>query len=189
MTRKLRVGFDLDGVLLYNPARIIRPIVKLLKHKRIIKRKELDFYIPKTKLQKFFWSIFHKSSLFLAPGYKDLKQLVNEGKIEAFLITGRFAHLKGDYESWLKKLDANHVFIKSFYNQHDKQPHKYKYQITKKLKLDIFVEDNYDIVSYIYEKNPKLKVFWISNIFDRKISYPYKFLDLKQALKKLQDYL
>ena len=31
MKRILKVGFDLDGVILYNPIRFVRPIAKLLK--------------------------------------------------------------------------------------------------------------------------------------------------------------
>ncbi|MCS6956674.1 MAG: hypothetical protein NZM02_02405, partial [Patescibacteria group bacterium] len=58
----LRVGFDMDGVLLYNPARIFRPIIFFLK-KFLLKRDVNKFYYPKTKLEKLIWLFLHKTSL------------------------------------------------------------------------------------------------------------------------------
>ena len=78
----IKVGFDLDGVLLYNPARIIRPFVKRVKHQFVPKR-ESTFYIPRTKPEKMFWSFLHLSSIFPADGWREIKQLVDDKKIEA----------------------------------------------------------------------------------------------------------
>ena len=105
MNKILKVGFDLDGVILYNQARIIRPIVCLLKKKHLLKRKQLQFFVPKTKLQEFMWYLFHKSSIFAAPGLNEVRQLVKAGKIEAYIVTGRFSHLKNDFERWQKKIN------------------------------------------------------------------------------------
>jgi len=59
----------------------------------------------------------------------------------------------------------------------------------KKLDLDVFVEDNWDIVHYLDSKfkiqHLKHKVLWIYNILDKKIHYPYKYSSLKQAVKTL----
>jgi len=46
--RPLRVGFDLDGVLLYNPARIARPLVAFVK-KHFLKKRTKLFLYPKIK--------------------------------------------------------------------------------------------------------------------------------------------
>ena len=56
-----------------------------------------------------------------------------------------------------------------------------------KLKLDIYVEDNWDIIEKL-NHHTKAKIFWITNIVDRKIPYQFKFSSLKevcQYLKKL----
>ena len=57
----------------------------------------------------------------------------------------------------------------------------------KKLGLDVYVEDNWDIVRYLNlkVKSQKSKVYWIYNILDRKIKYQYKFSSLKKVAKKL----
>jgi hypothetical protein len=55
----------------------------------------------------------------------------------------------------------------------------------KKLNLDIFVEDNWDIVKYL--KNiKKTKIFWIYNLLDKKIKYQYKFKSLKEVVSFLK---
>ncbi|MBT4652637.1 MAG: hypothetical protein HN981_01275, partial [Candidatus Pacebacteria bacterium] len=105
--KPIRVGFDMDGVLLYNPARIVRPLVSILKKKKIIHRKELQFFVPETIWQKTFWKFFHKSSLFVSPGMKQIEQLVKDGKIEAYVVTGRFGHLEKDTNKWFKKFNKN----------------------------------------------------------------------------------
>ena len=71
----LKVGFDLDGVLLYNPARIARPIIVFLK--KIFLKKEVNkFHYPKTRIQKLIWLIFHKVVFGPAFGYDELKKLI-----------------------------------------------------------------------------------------------------------------
>lgn len=195
MTKKiLKVGFDLDGVLLYNPARLFRPIIALIKRKKIIiNRNHLEFYVPKPGLGQFFWELLHKSSMWLAPGFNEIEELKKAKKIEAYLITGRFGHLQENYEMWRKKMNADSLFMKSFMNSSDEQPHLFKERLIRELKLDYFIEDNWDIVRYLasrfnqsrQEKNA-VKIIWLSNIIDFKISYPYKVKSLKQAISLIK---
>jgi len=186
----LKVGFDLDGVLLYNPARIFRPIIYFIK-KYILKRKTNQFYYPKNKLEKLIWLFLHKSSLFPAPGVKKIKQLIKEKKIKAYVISARYESLKEDFLFWKKKIDPENLFSSWYYNEKNDQPHLYKEKMIKKLKLDVFVEDNWDIVKYLKTQNSKLKtekktkIFWIYNLLDRNIKYRYKFSSLKEVIKKI----
>ena len=195
MTKKiLKVGFDLDGVLLYNPARLFRPIIALIKRKKIIiNRNHLEFYVPKPGLGQFFWELLHKSSMWLAPGFNEIEELKKAKKIEAYLITGRFGHLQENYEMWRKKMNADSLFMKSFMNSGDEQPHLFKERLIRELKLDYFIEDNWDIVRYLAsrfnqsrQEKKVVKIIWLSNIFDFKISYPYKVKSLKQAISLIK---
>lgn len=187
-SKPLRVGFDMDGVLLYNPARIIRPFISLLKKKKVLERKELEFYVPHPGWEEFFWEMLHKSSFCLAPGYKQILQLRKQNLIEPYLITARFNHLKKDYLKWKKRMKADEVFKQCFINDQDEQPHLFKERMIKELKLDVFVEDNWDIVHYLDQmsslanKKNKPKIIWVSNIFDHKIKYFHKVTSLKQAI-------
>jgi len=188
----LKVGFDLDGVLLYNPVRIFRPIIYFIK-KYILKRKTNQFYYPKNKLEQLIWLFLHKSSLFPAPGVKEIKQLIKEKKIKAYVISARYESLKEDFLFWKKKIDPENLFSSWYYNEKNDQPHLYKEKMIKKLNLDIFVEDNWDIVKYLKTQNSKLKsgkktkIFWIYNLLDRNIKYWYKFSSLKEVIKKYHE--
>ncbi|GIW64652.1 MAG: hypothetical protein KatS3mg092_0585 [Patescibacteria group bacterium] len=70
----------------------------------------------------------------------------------------------------------------------NQQPYDFKAQMIKKLNLDIFVEDNWDIVKKLKVKSQKSKVktkiFWICNLLDRNIKYQYKFKNLKEVVSK-----
>ncbi len=186
MKKQLRVGFDLDGVLLYNPLRITRPIVSIAK-KLFFKKNGLHFYFPQTNWEKQLWQLFHKSSIFVAPGLDEIKTMVKENKIKAYIITARYSFLKNDLDQWLKKMKVNRYFSGVYYNQKDEQSHIFKERTIKKLSLDIFVEDNWDIVNYLKNKKLKSKTYWIYNIFDRNYSYLDKFPNLKSTVKKIKE--
>jgi hypothetical protein len=142
----LKVGFDLDGVILYNPARVVRPIIHIYK-KYILKKSSTKFRIPKSKWEKCILAFLHKSSIFIAPGFEDIRRLVKEGKIEAYLITARFSFLKPDFDKWLSKMKAQEIFKAIHLNEQDEQPHLYKAKLVDKYNLDVFVDDNWDIVN------------------------------------------
>lgn len=188
--KTLKVGFDLDGVLLYNPARIVRPIIALMKKKKLIfHRDQLEFYVPEPGLGQFFWELLHKSSVWLAPGFEQIEKLKQEGLIEPYLITGRFGHLQDDYFKWKKKMNADQIFVKSFMNDRNEQPHLFKERLIKELKLDYFIEDNWDIVQYLDQRfstslkqKSSVKIIWLSNILDFRIDYHAKANSLKQAI-------
>ena len=179
----LKVGFDLDGVLLYNPARIFRPITMNLK-KLLPKKKDVDrvhFYYPTSPLEQRVWHIVHWSSLFVADGFEDIKNLTKDRQIEAYIVTSRYDCLKSDFQRWLKTLNKENSFVKTFHNEKNLQPHVFKAEKIKELGLDFFVEDNWDIVRHI-NKNTKTQTLWISNALDREIPYDLKFFTLKYAM-------
>ncbi len=183
----VKVGFDLDGVLLYNPARIIRPFVKSFKHAFIPKR-EQSFYIPRTKPEEMFWSFLHLSSIFPAGGWHEIQRLVDEKKIDAYVVTARFGFMKPDIDRWMKILNKENIFTDIIYNTKYNQPHLYKEETIKKLGLDIFVEDNWDIVKHL-SRNTNTRTYWVYNIFDKKIDYTYKVPSLSKALEEINSYI
>ena len=178
--KKLKVGFDLDGVLLYNPARIVRAPVVRIKH-LFFPKKDNVFYVPTTGPERFLWHIFHLSSIFIAGGFSDIKKLREKGIIEPYLITARYDFLKPDLKRWLRLMKAHDTFEGVFMNENNMQPHEYKEKLVKRLDLDVFVEDNWDVVAHL-NKTSRSKNLWIYNIFDRNIHYPLRFASLRNAL-------
>ena len=180
----LKVGFDLDGVLLYNPARVVRPIIAFTK-KYILKRDLNKFYYPKSGLEKLIWKLFHHTSLWSASGIDDLLKLISDRKIEAYVVSARYELLEADFKKWVKVIDPKKQFSGYFFKKKNQHPQILNKQMIKKLGLDVFVEDNWDIVKHL---NSKAKIFWIYNILDRNKDYKYKFSNLKATvdyLKKL----
>ncbi len=179
----LKIGFDLDGVLLYNPARVFRPITigfkKLLPKK--LGKDHTHFYYPKSPLEKMLWHMVHWSSMFVADGFDDIKELTKNRSIEAYIVTSRYDCLKKDFDRWLRTLNKDNSFVKTFHNEKNLQPHVFKAQKINELGLDYFVEDNWDIVRHINAKT-KTPTLWISNALDREISYDLKFFTLKDAI-------
>jgi len=186
----MKVGFDLDGVLLYNPARIFRPITvglkSLLKSSKESQKKPLThFYYPKSSLEQLLWHIVHWSSMFISPGFEKIQQLSQQENIEAYIVTSRYDCLKNDFERWLKRMNAKKYFHQTYHNKDNLQPHVFKEKMINKLKLSYFIEDNWDIVQHI-NKTTSAKVLWISNSFDAHIPYDLKFLSLKDAMVYLE---
>lgn len=185
-SRTIRIGFDLDGVLLYNPARIIRPVVYLVK-KLLFQKNVGTFWVPQKPWEQYIWLLFHKSSIFPAPGIPHIKTLVKQNRIKAYLITGRYNFLKKDLEQWIKNMNLTPFFESIHYNAKNEQPHLFKERTIKKLKLDYFVEDNWDIVEYLNsQKKNNATILWIYNIFDRGIDYKNKFPHLKKAIESIK---
>ncbi|NCO88386.1 hypothetical protein GW881_00520, partial [Candidatus Roizmanbacteria bacterium] len=77
------------------------------------------------------------------------------------------------------------------HNSKNEQPHIFKEKMIKKLNLDIYVEDNWDIVNYLEKKNfedgnKQRKIVWIYNFFDRQIKYKDRFPILRSAIKMIR---
>ena len=138
-----------------------------------------------------FWEILHESSIFPAKGVDLLKKLVNDEKIEAHLVTARYSFLDDHLYNWLDKYNLRTIFKTITLNNEDEQPHLFKEKIIKKYKLDIFIEDNFDIVKYLAQnsklktQNSTLRIFWIYNILDRWNNFPNKFPYLEKALEEI----
>lgn len=187
MARSLKVGFDLDGVILYNPARIIRPLMASFK-KLVLKKKKLRFYVPKTNWEKQLWHLFHKSSLFLAPGFHRIEEMVKAKKIEAYIITARYNFLKDDFHTWVQKMGAHTYCVAYHHNESDNQPHLYKEEMVRRYDLDVFVEDNLDIVLHLKKTFPEKEIIWIYNMLDKKIQYEPKYPNLQLAIDHINSY-
>jgi hypothetical protein len=184
----LKIGLDLDGVVLFNPIRIFRPFTGLIKPLIFKKNKSNEFYFPHTSIEKFVWRLLHKTSLWPAKGMDEIIKMSKKNNVKLYLITSRYDFLKEDFEEWVKKLKAESYFAECIYNKDNLQPQLYKENLIEKLDLDIFVEDNWGIVEHLYRKlkDKGVKIFWISNILDQKINYPYKFMSLLELVNFLK---
>lgn len=177
----MQVGIDFDGVLAYNPFRVIRAPVTYVKQ-HLLGKKDTEFFIPQSAFDKWMWTVLHESSIFPSVGVGLLKELVKQKQIIAHLVTARYSFLQPQLYSWLKKNDLEQYFDTITLNMNDQQPHMYKADIISKQKFDYFIEDNLDIVKHIKDQS-HTDVLWIYNVLDRAYPYDKKFPYLKKALE------
>lgn len=184
---KFRVGFDLDGVILYNPIRTFRPLASFFKFLKpyLFHEQSESFYFPNSHLEKFVWKQLHKTSFRIADGFDEISKMVKKGVFEAYLVTSRYDFLRRDFEYWVRKLNAKSIFKQYYYNKTNMQPNAFKRHMIEKLQLDYFVEDNWGVIQKLNGSLKRVKVLWISNVLDRNIQYQYKFF----SLKEVADYL
>jgi len=180
-----RIGFDMDGVLLYNPSRVFRALISRSKQAHLFPRKELEFYHPKTNLEKLLWVLVHQSSFKLADGFRDLENFARNNQVELHIVSARFACLQADSKKWLKRLNRQQIFTSCNFNDQDEQPHLFKARMIEKLKLDYFVEDNFDVVHYLATTQTQTEIWWLSNMLDQRIAYPHKFVNFKEVVAAL----
>ncbi len=183
MARKIKIGLDFDGVVAYNPFRIIRAPIKWLK-REVLGIRKLTFFVPKNDLERLMWTLIHESSLFPGDGISLLKTLMKRDDLEFHLITARFGFLEKNLMGWLKRNGLENKFASINVNHLSEQPHLYKQRVVEGLKLDFFVEDNLDIVEHL-SKSTGTKIFWICNIIDMRHKFPNKFTSLRGALQAM----
>ena len=183
MKKKIRVGLDFDGVIAYNPFRLVRAPWAFLKN-RFLGVKKLSFFYPKNRFEKMIWIMMHDSSIFPAKGAKFLRELVNEDLVEAHLISGRYSFLDCQLYTWLERFGLRKIFRSININEQDRQPHLFKEAVIKKLGVEFFIEDNWDIVDYL-DGRSKAEIYWIYNIIDRFRPYERKFPYLEKALRSI----
>ncbi|MDO8610586.1 MAG: hypothetical protein Q7R95_08625 [bacterium] len=185
MPKKIKIGFDLDGVILYNPIRIFRPIVSHFNFLKplLFHENAESFYFPNSQIEKFVWKQLHKTSYKLAPGIEELKNFIKKNEIDAYIITSRYSFLKTDFEYWIQKMNAKSFLKNWFYNAENEQPNAFKSKMIHKLKLDYFVEDNWGVIKKLNGSVKNTKIIWLSNILDKNIAYPYKCFNLKEVIR------
>ncbi len=90
----------------------------------------------------------------------------------------------------MQRLEADKYFEKTHHNLDDEQPYEFKRRTIKKLGLDVYVEDNWDILEVLRKERfaKPIKLLWLSNPLDWSRPYQYKFKNFRtvvQYLKKL----
>jgi len=177
--RPIKVGFDLDGVLFFNPLRFVRGPLDLIKKGGTLQ------YIPKTRIEQWLWRIIHMSSFTPATGWQEIRRLSKLGLIEPYVITARFKCLQKDFERSMEIVDAPDYFTGCYQNLRDEQPHLYKERMIKELGIEYYVEDNWNIVEHL-SATTSAEILWVSNIFDANIEFDRRFNNLAEAMQEIE---
>lgn len=180
----IRVGLDLDGVIAEHPLGGVFFYIRQIKEKVLKKVKEKKYYYPNTHLERISWIIINSVRKPNRKGVSLVKQLVKDGKIEAYIITSRFKFLEKMTLRWLKLFGIIDCLKAVYVNIDDKFPHEFKAQVINDLGIDIYVDDDYESINYL-RKETKAKLFWLSKTpFEHKNGFT-KIKSLEEALESL----
>jgi hypothetical protein len=69
----------------------------------------------------------------------------------------------------------NEIFDTLYFNYENKQPHIFKNEVLKNLKLDMYIDDDLALINHVAKDNAKTKFFWLQTgkpINGRKLHHP-----------------
>lgn len=161
MSEKIKIAFDLDGVIIDKPPLIPKNVIEILF--RGSKKRTLKYKIPKSKIEILIRKLSH-FYLFRPPLNKNIefiKKLKKTGKYKIYIITGRYSFLKNETADWLRKRRVQGLFDKVFMNEGNEQPCIFKEKVLGTLKPKIFVDDDKIMVDYLSKNNHLVKFFYL----------------------------
>jgi phosphoglycolate phosphatase-like HAD superfamily hydrolase len=159
MTKKLRIVFDLDGIIVDKPPLIPKKVLEWLFRGNV--DNHLHYRFPRSKIEQIIRKLSH-FYLFRPPIKENIafiNRLAQKPGYELYIVSGRYSFLKKETANWLGKRGLNSVFKKVYLNKSNDQPHLFKEEVLKDLKADIFVDDDEALCDYLAQKLKATKIF------------------------------
>ncbi len=157
----MNIGFDFDKVFIDYP-----PVIPDYFFDRFYKKKangQLLYRIP-SKPEQTLRLLTHLP--YLRPVIKEnlrfLKTLPQE-KHHLYLISSRFGFLEEVTDRIVKKHGFDKIFDELFFNFRNEQPHTFKNKVIKKLKLDVYIDDDLPLVRYVAKDNRQTQFYWLNS--------------------------
>lgn len=179
----MNVGFDLDKIFINFPPLVPSKIIDFLYKGQ--SNNSLTYRIP-SKVEQFIRIVSHYPffRLPITENMNYVKNLTSANKNKYYLISSRFSFLKKRTDSLIKRYNFEKIFDAMYFNYSNDQPHKFKEEIIKKLNLDMYVDDDLQLLEYLIKKNPTTKFFWFNKKLSKKInSNLYAITNLKEMFK------
>ncbi|MDD3531717.1 MAG: hypothetical protein PHR64_00460 [Candidatus Shapirobacteria bacterium] len=161
--RRIKIGFDLDGVIIDRPPLV--PKTWLERLFRGTKDCGLVYNFPTNRGHQWLRKLSHHS-FFRPPIRKNLtflKKISQDPNFEVYLISGRYSFLEKETAKWLAKKGLGGNLSGVFINEADLLPHIFKKKIIKKLGLDFYFEDDNQIVSFLRKEIPQTKIYRVDS--------------------------
>jgi hypothetical protein len=163
----MNIGFDLDKIFIDYP-----PFIPDVIFERFYKKKsngELLYRIPKKPEQLIRYIIHHP---LLRPPIQDNMDFLKEfskTKNNLYLISSRFGFLESRTNDLIKRYNFDEIFKGLYFNYSNKQPHLFKDNVIKELKIQKYVDDDFPLVKYLAKHNPRVQFYWLNPKEDKRI--------------------
>lgn len=159
MKKKIRLAFDLDGVIIGKPPLIPKKLLERLF--RGSKKEGLHYRFPDSKIEQLIRKLSH--FYLLRPPIKEniefIKELANKPEYELYIVSGRYSFLEKETATWLKKRKINHLFARVYLNKENELPHLFKEKALTEIKPAVFVDDDGALADYLAEKSLSVKIY------------------------------
>lgn len=157
----MNIGFDLDKIFINTPPFIPDKIINRFYKKR--GNNMLLYRIPNYPEQ-----LLRKAShlpFMRPPIIENLEFLkkISKKNNKLFLISSRYKFLKRETNWLIKKYNLDKFFDSMYFNYENMQPHYFKDEVLKTLKLDIYIDDDLSLLKHIAKNNNKTKFYWLTN--------------------------
>ena len=163
----MNIGFDLDKIFIDYPPFI--PDVIFDKFYKKNSDAELLYRIPKKPEQMVRYLIHHP--LLRPPIQKNMDFLKEFSKTHnnLFLISSRFGFLETRTNELIKRYGFDKIFKGLYFNYTNKQPHLFKDNVLKELKIKKYVDDDFALIKYLAKHNTKIQFYWLNPKESKKI--------------------
>ncbi len=161
--KKIRIGFDLDGVVIGKPFFVPQSLMEKLVREKVDHR--LSYRYPKTAFEISVRIISH-NPLFRHPIRKNIKlikELYKSNKYELFVVSSRYSFLDERTKEWFKFYKMRKFFKHIYINMNNEQPHIYKERMIKKLKLKVFIDDDKPLLNNLKKKVKNVDLVYVSD--------------------------
>lgn len=157
----MNIGFDFDKIFIDYPPFIPDKLIDLLYKEK--SNGVLKYRIP-SKPEQVLRLLTHYP-IFRPPIVKNIAILKNPKKnnTKYYLISSRFGFLKKKTQNLIQKHNLISSFDGMFFNFENKQPHLFKDETIKKLKLDRYVDDDLPLLQYLAKNNQDQSFYWLNN--------------------------
>lgn len=165
----MNVGFDLDKIFINFPPFVPTKIIDWFYKGK--PNGTLKYRIP-GRVEQLLRQLLHYP-LFRQPikeNIEFMKKIASENTHTYYLISSRFGFLKKTTEKLVHIYGIDKIFKSLHFNFSNQQPHIFKNEIIKKLNVDLYVDDDMQLLEYLSKDNPKVKFFWLNKNVDRKLS-------------------
>ncbi|MFH1832757.1 MAG: hypothetical protein ABH816_01130 [Candidatus Levyibacteriota bacterium] len=165
----MNLGFDFDKIFVDYPPFIPNGIIDRLYKKK--SNGELLYRIP-SRLEQILRLISHQS--IFRPLIKEnlifLKKIRQKNNHKYYLISSRFSFLKKPTQGIIKKCEFDKIFNAMYFNFENEQPHIFKNEVIKKLKINRYIDDDLPLIKFLANENPKTFFFWLNKKDNKKLS-------------------
>lgn len=161
--KKLKIGFDLDGVIVGKPFFVPKSLLEWLyrAHDGNGKKYRVPTFLPEIYLRKtsHHWLIRPA----MKKNLRKVKEIISNKAVDPYFVSGRFNFLDHRTQVWFKRNLKDFPFNKVFINTKNEQPHLFKEKKIKELKLEEFFDDDPIAVNYLKKNLKNTKIHLVNN--------------------------